>query len=228
MHPYTQALCNLLQPHASAADAAPMAAYMRDQFPFLGIKTPARRLLLRQFLTARGLPPFAELEQIVRDLWALPEREYQYCALSLLDRLIQHAPPDYVDLLAFLITTNSWWDTVDSLAGHSVSVHFRRYPEVRATAVAAWRASDNIWLRRSTLLFQLSWKTATDAPLLFALIEENCGSNEFFIQKAIGWALREYSKTDAAAVQAFVAATPLAPLSAREALKWLNRKGKDT
>ena len=97
---------------------------------------------------------------------------------------------------------------------------------MRETAVAAWRISDNFWLRRTTLLFQLSYKTQTDADLLFSLIRENLDSDEFFIQKAIGWALREYSKTNADAVVTFIAATPLAPLSAREGLKWLRNQGR--
>lgn len=202
-----------------------MARYMRDQFPFLGIKTPTRSALLKGFIGEYGLPPLTELEAILRDLWALPEREYQYSALSLLERQMKKLPAGFVGVLEDLIVTKSWWDTVDSLAGTSVAIHFQRYPLVRDASVAAWRASDNFWLRRTTLLFQLHYKSSTDADLLFSLIRENLDSDEFFIQKAIGWALREYSKTDAEAVVAFIQNTPLAPLSAREGLKWLKNKG---
>jgi len=226
MSTYIEALQTLLAQHANPAEAVPMSRYMRDQFPYLGIKTPARRALLKEFIAAYGLPQPTELEAILRELWALPEREYQYSAFAFLDRLIQKQPPEFVSVLEYLIVTKSWWDTVDSVAGGCVATHFQRYPQVRETAVAVWRVSDNFWLRRTTLLFQLSYKTQTDADLLFSLIRENLDSDEFFIQKAIGWALREYSKTDAEAVVAFIAATPLAPLSAREGLKWLQNQGR--
>ena len=225
MSTYAQTLQSLLAQHANPADAAPMSRYMRDQFPFLGIKTPARRVLLKEFIAAHGLPQPGDLEAVLRELWALPEREYQYSAFAFLDRLIKQQPPEFVTVLEYLIVSKSWWDTVDLIAGHSVAVHFQRYPQVRETAVAAWRVSDNFWLRRTTLLFQLSYKTQIDTDLLFSLIRENLDSDEFFIQKAIGWALREYSKTDADAVIAFVDVTSLAPLSAREALKWLKNQG---
>jgi 3-methyladenine DNA glycosylase AlkD len=100
------------------------------------------------------------------------------------------------------------------------------HPDRRDLVIGNWRGSDNIWLHRATLLFQLGYKTQTDAALLFSLVEQNKDSKEFFIQKAIGWALREYSKTAPEAVQAFVAETLLAPLSRREALKWLKTQEK--
>ena len=225
MHSYVLDLQNHLQPHANPANAAPMSRYMRDQFPFLGIKTPARVALLKTFIAENGLPPLADLETIFKELWSLPEREYQYSALTLLDKLTKKLPADAVTWLEYLITHKSWWDTVDLLAGHAVAVHFQRYPDVRDATVAVWRANDNFWLRRTTLLFQLHYKAKTDVDLLFSLIRENLDANEFFIQKAIGWALREYSKTDAQAVVNFVQATPLPSLSAREALKWLQNQG---
>lgn len=226
MHSYVQALQNHLQPHANPAEAAPMSHYMRDQFPFLGLKTPARATLLKTFIAANGLPPLTDLEPILKALWALSEREYQYSALALLDKLTKKLPADAVDWLEYLITHKSWWDTVDLLAGHAVAVHFQRYLAVCDATVAAWRTSDNFWLRRTTLLFQLHYKAKTDVELLFSLIRENLDSKEFFIQKAIGWALREYSKTDAPAVVDFVQATALPSLSAREALKWLQKQGR--
>jgi 3-methyladenine DNA glycosylase AlkD len=226
MHSYVQALQAHLQPHANPAEAGPMSRYMRDQFPFLGLKTPARRDLLNIFLTTYGLPPLSDLDLILKELWSLPEREYQYSALTLLEKVTKKLPADAVGLLEYLITHKSWWDTVDLLAGHAVAVHFQRYPAVREATLPVWRSSANFWLRRTTLLFQLSYKSNTDVELLFSLIRENLDSDEFFIQKAIGWALREYSKTDAQAVVDFVRATPLPSLSAREALKWLQNRGR--
>ena len=226
MHSYAQALQTHLRQQANPTQAAPMAKYMRDQFPFLGIKTPERRALLKTFIGENGLPALAELETVLKDLWALPEREFQYSAFTLLDKLTKKLPAEFAAVLEYLITHKSWWDTVDSLAGHSVAVHFKRYPQVRDARIAAWRTSDNFWLRRTTLIFQLSYKADTDVDLLFSLINENLDSDEFFIQKAIGWALREYSKTDADAVVEFIKNTPLPSLSAREGLKWLKNQGR--
>jgi 3-methyladenine DNA glycosylase AlkD len=107
-----------------------------------------------------------------------------------------------------------------------VGIHFQRFPAVQDARLAQWRGSDDFWLRRTCILFQLNYKTDTDFELLKDIIRENLGLKEFFINKAIGWALRQYTRVDPDGVRAFVAATPLAPLSAREALKWLNHQEK--
>lgn len=224
MHPYLIPLQALLEQNADAAKAAPMQKYMRDKFPFLGIKAPDRQALVREFLQEHGLPPLNDVEAVSRELWAMPQREYQYVAVDILQRLQKKLTAEFITLLEYLIVTKSWWDTVDLIASHNVGTLFANYPAVKEEYVAKWRVSDNMWLRRTNLLFQLKYKDDTDADLLFALINENLDSDEFFIQKAIGWALREYSKTDDTAVIHFVQTTNLAPLSQREALKWLNRK----
>ena len=223
-NPYVQSLVDLMTANANPANAEPMQRYMRDQFPYLGIKTPERRALFKQFVAKHGLPPVTELDEAILALWALPEREYQYLAVGLLDKLQKKLPPQSTQLLEQLITTKAWWDTVDTLAARIVGTHFQRYPDIQAQFLPIWRQSDNIWLRRTAILFQLHYKTKTDVDLLFAIIHENLGSTEFFINKAIGWALREYSKTDRTAVLTFVNQTDLASLSRREALKWLKNQ----
>jgi 3-methyladenine DNA glycosylase AlkD len=115
---------------------------------------------------------------------------------------------------------------VDTISGGALGVHFKRFPKTRRKYLAKWRKSDNFWLRRACILFQLSYKEETDFELLKAIISENLGSQEFFINKAIGWALRQYTRIDPQAVRKFVAETPLHPLSAREALKWLEKRRK--
>ncbi len=200
-----------------------MKRYMRDQFDYLGIKSPEFGVLFEQQITARGLPPLAELGAILRDLWALPEREYQYFGARLLGRLDPDLPAGFITTLEYLIVTKPWWDTVDTIATHTVGIHFKRYPGVQRRYLARWRKSDNIWLRRSAILFQLHYKSETDFALLCDIACENQGSKEFFINKAIGWALRQYTRTDPEAVRRFVASTPLHPLSKREALKWLEK-----
>jgi 3-methyladenine DNA glycosylase AlkD len=158
------------------------------------------------------------------DLWSLPEREYQYTACELLGRFEKKLPPEFIDTIETLLTTKSWWDTVVTLAGNTVGTHFKRYPSIREVTLARWRKSEDFWLRRTCILFQLKYKSETDFDLLKAIIYENLGSQEFFINKAIGWALRQYTRVDPEGVRDFVAETPLSPLSAREALKWLNRQ----
>ncbi|MDX1414750.1 MAG: DNA alkylation repair protein [Candidatus Promineifilaceae bacterium] len=225
MNEYIIPLKKLYEAHADPQTAGPMARYMRDKFEFLGIKTPQRKALFKQFLAENGLPPAEELERVIRDLWHLPQREYQYSGQALLEKMKRTVTPDHVPLLEYLVVTKSWWDTVDALASHQVGDFMLRYPDRRDPILMKWRSAEDFWLRRTTLLFQLRYKDNTDVGLLFELINENLGSKEFFINKAIGWALREYSKTDADAVIRFVRQTPLEPLSEREALKWVKNKG---
>ncbi len=211
--------------HADPETAIAMAKYMRDQFPFFGIKAPLRKEIVQRFLKDHGLPHPAQAGPIVLDLWGLLEREYQYTGVSLMRRLAGKLDADVMPVVEHMITEKSWWDTVDEIASRVVGRLFARFPDLRAVTLPAWRTSDNFWLRRSAILFQLNYKAETDLALLFGIIRENLDSQEFFIQKAIGWALREASKTHPQPVRDFTTATPLAPLSRREALKWLARKG---
>ena len=222
MHPYIKPLIILFEQNADPSQAPAMKKYMRDQFEYLGIKTPQSVALQKKFYAEYGLPPITELDLILRDLWSLPQREFQYVAAGLLGGLNKGLPPEFVVTMEYLITTKSWWDTVDSIAGGTVGVHFKRYPVVKKKYLARWRASENLWLRRTTILFQLNYKEGTDFDLLCDIIRENLGSKEFFINKAIGWALRQYARTDPKAVKKFVNATKeLNPLSRREAMKRL-------
>lgn len=220
MHPYVTSLKTLFEQNANPAQAAPMKKYMRDQFEYLGIKTPQNAALQKEFFTKHGLPALADLDTVLRDLWSLPQREFQYVAVGLLGRFNQQVPAKFIRTIEYMLVTKSWWDTVDSLSG-SVGVLFKRFPDVREKYLAKWRASDNFWLRRMTILFQLGYKKETDFDLLCEIIRENLDSKEFFINKAIGWSLRQYARIDPNAVKKFVNSTPLHPLSRREALKHL-------
>jgi 3-methyladenine DNA glycosylase AlkD len=219
MNNYVIQLKTILEKHADPSQAAPMRKYMRDQFEYLGIKTPQRTALQKEFYAEHGLPEVTELAAILRDLWSLPQREFQYTAVGLLERLSSQLPPNFIEAIEYLIVTKSWWDTVDSIAGTTVGAYFKRYPAVKNKYLAKWRKSKNMWLRRTTILFQLNYKKETDFDLLCEIIRENLGSDEFFINKAIGWALRQYARTDPKAVKKFVKATDLHPLSRREAMK---------
>jgi 3-methyladenine DNA glycosylase AlkD len=224
MHPYVLSLQQLFAAHADPLKAAPMKKYMRGQFDYLGIKSPQQGELHRQFIAEHGLPPADAMDRIARDLWSLPQREYQYSAVSFLGRLTAQLDPSILDTVEFLIVTKSWWDTVDSLAGNVVGALFKRLPAARRKYLAKWRRSENLWLRRTTLLFQLNYKGDTDFDLLRSLIRQSLGSDEFFINKAIGWALRQYAWTDPRAVKKFVRSEKdLHPLSRREAMKNIDK-----
>ena len=221
MHPYVAAIKELFEKNADAAQAAPMKKYMRDQFEYLGIKTPKSTALQKEFYAEYGLPVITELDAILRDLWALPQREFQYVGLGLLDKTEKKLPAKFIKTMEYLIVTKPWWDTVDAIASHTVGTHFGRFPDTREQYLTKWRNSKNFWLRRTAILFQLNYKKETDFELLCDIICENLDSSEFFINKAIGWALRQYARVDPKAVSKFVKSTPLHPLSRREAMKHL-------
>jgi 3-methyladenine DNA glycosylase AlkD len=221
MHPYVSSLKRLFEQNANPAQAAPMKKYMRDQFEYLGIKTPQNVALQKEFFAEHGFPELSELDTVLRDLWALPQREFQYVAVGLLGRFQKKISANFIKTIEYMLVTKSWWDTVDTIAGGTVGVHFQRFPEVREKYLAKWRASDNFWLRRTAILFQLNYKKETDFELLCEIIRENLDSKEFFINKAIGWSLRQYARIDPKAVTKFVKSTPLHPLSRREAMKHL-------
>ena len=220
MNSYSAKLKSLFEKNANLSQAAPMKKYMRDQFEYLGIKSPQVKELLREHVKLNGLPTLEEIDAIALDMWSLPQREFQYVAMSLMERLEKKLPKPSIKTLEYMITHKSWWDTVDNIS-HIVGVHFRRFPDVKEKYLAKWRKSKNIWLRRTAILFQLDYKKETDFDLLCNIIRENLGSDEFFINKAIGWALRQYAYTDAKAVKKFVRETDLHPLSRREGMKHL-------
>lgn len=198
-----------LRPLADPARAVGMSAYMRGQFPFLGIPTPARRAAVKEVL--RGHRTAVDRD-LVEECWTAAEREFQYVACDHL-RDVPLGPED-VGWLRSLVVRKSWWDTVDALAkpiGRAAT----------AEQMRAWARDGELWVRRVAILHQLGRRQATDEVLLAEIIEANLGSGEFFIDKAIGWALREYAKTAPGWVQDFLAAHEVSALTRREASKHL-------
>ncbi|WHY86254.1 DNA alkylation repair protein [Neobacillus novalis] len=204
------------------AEAEPMKKYMKGHFEFLGIKSPLRKELEKQFFKETGILKEPFNKEFVVALWEKEEREYQYTALTYLEKSLNKLEKSDLPFMEKLITTKSWWDTVDGIAPKPVGTIAEKFPEVIKETIDGWAVHDNMWLRRAALLFQLKYKGKTNDALLYHYIRQNANRKEFFIQKAIGWALREYSKTNPASVKKFIEAQPLAPLSIREGSKYLN------
>ena len=194
---------------------------MRNQFEFYGFQTPVRRMLTREIF-AQGLPSVDQVPVIVKDAWQLPQREFQYFSIELVARLKKEWTPEMIPMIEDMITDKSWWDSVDHIASMITGPYFRKFPVQIKPVTQKWNRSDNFWLQRSSILFQKAYRGKTDTALLSKYILHCAGSKEFFIQKAIGWSLREYAKTDPEWVLQFVEKHPLAALSKREALKHIN------
>jgi 3-methyladenine DNA glycosylase AlkD len=220
-HEYADRLVSVLRENRNEENREAMENYMRNQFAFFGIKTPERTALLRDFLKKNGNPPVEDMPAIVRSLWSEPQRECRYAALSLLDKQAKYLSREHLPLLEEMILSESWWDTIDHIAPHLAGrIHDK---EGADDYLEKWIRAENFWLNRTAILHQLRYKEKTDENRLFRYILMHNESKEFFIRKAIGWSLREYSKTNPEAVKEFIEREDLSTLSKREGLKHINR-----
>lgn len=209
-----------LRAAADGERAAQMAAYMRDQFRYLGVQTPARRKISRPFLNAAKKERLLDWD-FVDACWQAEEREFQYVAADYLRKVRRLLTVADLPRVRGLAVTKPWWDTVDSLDATVGSV-VAQSAEGREL-ILKWARDESMWVRRLAIDHQLQCKESTDVELLSSIIEANLGSGEFFIDKAVGWALRDYSKTDPEWVRAFIAEhrQGMAALAIREASKYL-------
>ena len=208
---------------ADPVRAAGAAAYMRNQFPFLGLATPDRRRLVRTALADLPRPAEDDLAAVLRALWAQPEREFQHTGCDYARAHIGVASSGFVDVVHELVTTKAWWDTVDALAAHAAGPLVRRHRGL-VGVMDQWVEDEHMWTARTAILHQLTYKDETDAERLFDYCRRRASDREFFIRKAIGWALRSYAAVAPDAVAEFVAATPaLSALSVREATRGVRR-----
>jgi 3-methyladenine DNA glycosylase AlkD len=218
---YIQGLRSLFRQHGDPATALGQAAYMKDHFPFYGLKTPERNALLKEYVADHGIPAWGgPLEETVRLAWDEEQREMHYAALFLLEKVQRGAGPELIDLLEELILANSWWDSVDWIA-KLTGIHFKKYPDQAEPVTKRWMDSGELWLQRVAIIHQLSYRDRTDTERLFRYIRRVAGSKEFFLQKAAGWALRQYARTDPQAVLRFLEKENLPALTVREARKHL-------
>jgi 3-methyladenine DNA glycosylase AlkD len=204
--------------------AAPMQAYAKSSMPYLGVTAVPLRKVCREVFAALDLPTAAAWRRAVLGLWRGARfREERYCAIELagLRRFDCFQDMAALPMYEEMIVTGAWWDLVDGVAGHRLGTLLRRFPREMKKKMLAWSRSDDLWKRRSAILCQLTFKKTTDLDLLYATIEPALGSREFFLRKAIGWALRQYAWTDPSEVRRYVREheKELSPLSRREALK---------
>ncbi|MDR1109631.1 MAG: DNA alkylation repair protein [Deltaproteobacteria bacterium] len=213
----------LYEENADAEKAAGMRAYMRNQFPFLGLTAPVRKNLSKDFLKAaadKGLADWGFVDLC----WKKSPREFQYLAVGYLDAVKDSLGPPDLPRLKRLAVTKSWWDTIDGLdriVGHVAHNH----REINSILLK-WSLDDNIWLRRIAIDHQLARREKTDTALLRQILINNLGQKEFFVNKAIGWSLREYGKTNPEWVRLFIDEfrNRLASLSIREGSKYILAK----
>lgn len=213
-----------LAARADPARAPEMQAYMKSAMPFLGVDAPTRRAICRELARESPLPDAGALRATVLGLWERARyREQRYAAVDLLlDR--RHArflDLDALPLLERLIVEGAWWDYVDALAAHGLGALLARYPGPMKKTLRRWARDEDHWKRRAAILAQLRHKHDVDRELLYACIEPSLGEADFFLRKAIGWALRQLAWTDPAEVSRYVREnrSRLSPLSIREALK---------
>ncbi|GAA1627232.1 DNA alkylation repair protein [Nonomuraea maheshkhaliensis] len=211
-----------LQEAAEPAKAETMRAYMKSSMPFLGVKAVPRRAVLRKVFAEHRLGSAPEWRRAVLSLWREAEyREERYAAVELsgyhLYREFQtlYTVPMYEEM----IVTGAWWDLVDELATHRVGGLLAAYPDSMRPLMLEWAHDDDLWKRRTAILCQNRFKSRTDTALLYACIEPSLSDNDFFARKAIGWALREFAKTNPGEVIRYVKAKGISGLSRREALK---------
>jgi len=197
--------------HSESEFAKWQTAYMKDQFVFFGVRKPRLLAIVKEI-------PFSEA--CVEELYRQKEREFHYAAIAIAKR--HKASPRLFPLFEKMVRTHSWWDTVDEIATHLIGSLAKRSPEIIPT-LDGWLRDEDLWIRRTALIYQLRWKKETDEKRLFAGCLELAHEKDFFIRKAIGWALREYAKTAPHPVQKFLDfhSSSLSSLSLKEASKHL-------
>jgi 3-methyladenine DNA glycosylase AlkD len=220
--------------HAADPKKAPaMQRYMKSSMPYLGVTTPRMRVVCKEVFAAHPVTTAAGWRRDVLTLWrGARHREERYAAIALSGdrRAREFQTPAVLPMYEEMIVTGAWWDYVDEIASHRLGGLLRSHPRPMRTAMRTWSRSPDMWKRRSAILCQLGFKGETDAAFLYACIEPSLASTEFFLRKAIGWALRQYAWTNPREVVRWVDAhrDELSPLSRREALKNVSGRRQST
>lgn len=221
-HPFVDEVRAEMATQANADDAPIMQAYMKTDQPFYGVKSKVRRSIFRAVRRRYPIGNRDEYRDVIFDLWHGVYREEMYLSLDVVEFTKPYRDVESWPIYVELMKTAPWWDTLDWIAGKIMSLLILDHRKLEQ-ALIQWRVDENMWVRRASLLAHLKHKAATNTELLAETIEMLAHEEEFFIRKAIGWVLREYSKTDPDWVGAFVRSHEgaLSPLSKREAMKYV-------
>ena len=223
-HPVVAAVRAGLKKAADPLKAPQMQAYMKSLMPYRGVSAPVQKALWRAIFGAQPLVPETTWRRVGLELWrGAKYREERYAAIAWTGLRIYkpYRTMDAIPMFDEMIVTGAWWDFVDVIAGHQLGDILRADPRRMTPLMRRWATDPHMWKRRASILCQLGFKRETDLDLLYACIEPNLADRDFFIRKAIGWALRQYAWTDPIEVRGYVKAnrTRLSPLSIREATK---------
>lgn len=213
---------NILKNKSNKERALKQKAYLRNQFEFIGLTKPERAILEKEIFKSIIIKNHNELELLIKNLIAKEEREFHYIAYSIAIKNKNLWELESIKLFEYMIKTKSWWDSVDLIASNLVGGLLRKNPNL-FKIMDKWIDDKNIWIRRSAIICQLKFKKETDEKRLFEYCLKSKNDNDFFIRKAIGWALREYSKTAPSAVKNFIEKNKeqLSYLSIKEGSKYL-------
>lgn len=215
-------ISSILESHSNPEYADAMRAYMKHKFDFIGIKTPIRRQITHEIMAESKNLPLDELVDLIDHLWDQEYREYQMLGLDIMMRNKKKFHHDDISTVKNWLIQESWWDTVDMIACNVVGDIARRYPDSKDLYLEKWILADNMWLNRTCLIFQLKYKGDVDLERLFRYIGILKSDKRFFIQKAIGWSLRQASKSYPDKIRAYIASQELSKLAYREGMKYIS------
>ena len=221
---YLQKVISFFQASGNPEIAEGQMNYMRNKFEFYGVKAPGWVKFSKEIMKSEGIFQNEKLKEFVRLCLKEEHREIHYFGIQMVEKATKKETENFIEFLEELILTHSWWDSVDWIS-KMVGWHFMRFPHQISEVTERWISSENIWLQRMAIIFQRYKNYPTDEKMLFDYILRMKNSEEFFIQKGAGWALRDHSKSNPDEVVDFIKNNKLKPLTKREGLKWLKKNG---
>lgn len=226
VHPVTEKIRNHLRESANLIDARHMQAYMKSEMPFRGVRAAQQQKIFTSAFREYSCDDYASYRQAVNELWDAEYREERYASIAAARKYNQFIVMKSLPVYEMMIRTGAWWDYVDAIAKHLIGLLLKNYPNEMRIVLNEWIVDDDLWIRRSAILSQLAFKHNTDKNLLFEFCSACAAEESFWIRKAIGWALREYSKSEPIEVANYIEGNKkrLSNLSIKEGSKYLRNR----
>ena len=224
MHPLVKAYKNEFKKNSDKEFAKGAQRYMKSEMPYYGVRSPIKKKIDFKLKKKHKIESFGEWNNIIGELWDNAKfREERYAAMTILGQYKEYHTLKIIPLIEHIIITGAWWDFIDGISPNTVGSLLKKYPKEMRKTLKSWNNSNHMWLRRASILAQLKFKDETDEKLLYSFIKNRMHEKEFFIRKAIGWVLREYSKTNKESVRKFINRNKngLSNLSIREGSKYI-------